>query len=447
MATINATHTAPTVEGITRKNVLKVVLTETGLGAYGTATGGSTTEIIDTDRLKSTQYDSKDWVGGWARISYDAGGAAAAPEGESSPITTYAPSTGTTTVNPAITAVASGDGYELWKNPNPKDVLDMLDSVLTDDVYMPCWTVLTECPDGDMEQTHTSDWTATDSTLSKVTTFGDALSGKRSLRVLATAANGYADSNQLRVRSGSIYHVSALGYGGADTDCKLVVYDGDNAAEIDSVTHSNPTVARLALTITVPSGCSSMYVRLVTVTNGESSYWDEVCVYPVDATDIKLPWWMKGKGQLLGTFQMEPIALDTDIWDAALQGEQDTRWYVQDSFGGKLRLQSRRGGIGSKPLFILGLRNETAYSNDNTDIKYIDSNLIVAALGFRIFSRLYNQFQNNQSQAAKFEQLRNEWYWRWKEYESQQMEDLTRILSRADAPEVYLNDRFARYKY
>src|SRR3972149_4978025 len=104
MALITVTPTTAQIEGITRNNLIKRILRETGLGATGIATSGSTTTIVDTGSLKSSQYNSSEWVGGWARISKDAGGAAAAPEAEKSPITTYAPSTGTITVDPALTA-------------------------------------------------------------------------------------------------------------------------------------------------------------------------------------------------------------------------------------------------------------------------------------------------------------------------------------------------------
>lgn len=77
----------------------------------GTATGGSTTTIVDTSVL----YEPDDfWVNHYAYITEDAGGASAAPEGEERPVSDFNQSSATITVDPAFTAApASGDTYEL----------------------------------------------------------------------------------------------------------------------------------------------------------------------------------------------------------------------------------------------------------------------------------------------------------------------------------------------
>src|SRR3990172_2216788 len=123
--TLGATWTTQQIEGITRKNLLKRFLRESRLGTYGTATAGGSGTFDDTNNIKSTQFNSRDWVGGWARISYDAGGAAAAPEAEIRPITTYDPTTNARiTVNPVFSAnPAASDEYELWLI-NPRLVID-----------------------------------------------------------------------------------------------------------------------------------------------------------------------------------------------------------------------------------------------------------------------------------------------------------------------------------
>ena len=62
MASIISVPTLAQIEGITRRDFFKSFLLDSGLGKYGTATSGSTTVIGDTARLKSTQYDTKDYV-------------------------------------------------------------------------------------------------------------------------------------------------------------------------------------------------------------------------------------------------------------------------------------------------------------------------------------------------------------------------------------------------
>lgn len=88
------------------------------LGHYkqGTADATSDTdEIVDAEGL----YEPDDyWVGHYAYILTDAGGASAAPEGEERPVTDYDQSAATLTVSPAFTAaVGNGDTYELMPLP------------------------------------------------------------------------------------------------------------------------------------------------------------------------------------------------------------------------------------------------------------------------------------------------------------------------------------------
>lgn len=446
MAIITSTPTLPQVEGILRRDFFRAFLGETGLGAYGTATSGGAGQIIDTTKLKSSQYDTKDHVGGWARISYDAGGTGAAPEGEHGPVTTYDPATGTITVNPAFSVnPAVGDLYELWHNVNPADAKDMLDACLVNDIFMPCWTILTEVPDGDMEQNNTTDWTASNATLTKATA-EPVMGGKRYLQVLATSANGYAVTAAIFVQGGQEYHVSALCRAGGGT-AKLEVIDADTSTSLGNKTTTLRFNHRVFLDVTVPTTTKRIQIKLVTVDNGFSTYWDEVCGYGMSGTDIRLPWWVKNRNQVLGIFQMKPLALDTDLWDGNFNGELDKRWYVQDNGAGALRVQSRFDQIGVNPLYILGLRNETAYLNDNTDKKYVDSNLLFAAFGYKIYSHLYQRNINSNVQAKAMKEMRDTFYWNWKNAENAQLEDLNRIFKDTASPEVWVGDELSRYRY
>jgi len=83
------------------------------LGGYRqlTATGGSTTTVVDTANLTAPDDYYEAWQ---AYVLTDAGGASAAPEGETRPVTEYSQATATLTVSPAFTAaVAAGDTVEL----------------------------------------------------------------------------------------------------------------------------------------------------------------------------------------------------------------------------------------------------------------------------------------------------------------------------------------------
>ena len=79
----------------------------------GTATGGGTTSIIDTnDRTE----DDDAWINGTAVVIYDAGGAGAAPQWQYSVISDFTSSTDTIALRTTLTAaVAVGDKYAIWK--------------------------------------------------------------------------------------------------------------------------------------------------------------------------------------------------------------------------------------------------------------------------------------------------------------------------------------------
>jgi len=87
----------------------------------GTATGGSTTTIADTnERLEPDDY----WNRGSAWILYDGAGSAAAPQGEFSIISDFANTGGIVTLRTTLTtAVASTDRYALSVKKFPMDIL------------------------------------------------------------------------------------------------------------------------------------------------------------------------------------------------------------------------------------------------------------------------------------------------------------------------------------
>lgn len=95
--------------------LLRDGLSEFGDLSDGQATGGSTTTIVDTNR--DTGEDQTVFDEATAIVTYDAGGAGVAPEGQWSRITGYTPSTNTFALASTLTAaVASGDHYVVSSN-------------------------------------------------------------------------------------------------------------------------------------------------------------------------------------------------------------------------------------------------------------------------------------------------------------------------------------------
>ena len=392
MALLIVAPTSGQVEGITRNALFKRFLRETGLGTYGTATGGSSSTLDDTTRLKSTQLSANDWQGGWLRVGKDAGGAGAAPENEHQPITAYDPTTnGRITFNPTVTAgIASGDEYQLWRYPNPTFVKDFLDQVLTNDVYLPYWSPLSELPDFDMEANNTTDWVGSSATVTK-STAEPALNGKRWLSVATTGGNGYARTATFYVEPNKRYHISALvRSSAASTTASLIAYDVTNSAAIDNKTSTRQYPTRLWFEFTAPATCNQMQIRLSNVQTSVTSYWDDVILYALDSPEISLPNWVKNKAQIKGIFQLQASSLDSNAYDGTLQGDIVNSQYniLDNSFGrGQLRLVASNGAING-PLYIFGIRNEEAYVDDNSDIKRVDANLLFYALASKVFDHL-----------------------------------------------------------
>ncbi len=369
MSLVTAAPSYPSSERLNRRSILTRFGRETGLMQSGTVTAGDTTYLTDTTRLQSLQYSPDEWVGGFARIAYDAGGSAAAPEGETRAITSGEPGAGKVYVSPSFTAApASGDIYQLWRRPHPQDVLDHLDTILTQETWLPCWQILTEVPDGDMEQSGTTDWTASNATVTKVTS-EPAMNGSRWLSVATTSSSGHAKSATLRVVGGKTYYLSALSRCGATgTTAELTLYDETNSAVIETITHSQLANVRPWKRIRVPSTCTSVTIRIGSSENSKTTYWDDVVFYGLEDYTISLPWWVKNPNQLKGVFRLRPEAVTDNILSSSMRGEPDNRWDLQDSAFGMTRMQlvGRRGYM-DEPLFILGSRNETAFSDDNTD--------------------------------------------------------------------------------
>lgn len=389
---ITASYTTASVESLTRREIIERFLRETGIGDYGVATGGGTGYLIDTSMLQSSQYSPDLKPGAWLRVSYDAAGAGGAPEGEVRPVTEFQPGNGRVNVSPVFSAaVAANDRYQLWRFLHPQRVLDTLDQIMTQDCYLPYWTLLTEVPDGDMEQVNTTDWTATNATIAKATA-EPQMWGKRYMTVLTTSAGGYvAPATTIRVRPNKKYHLSALVRCAASgTTAQLVAYDASNGAAISTKETDSQANVRLWMEFTTPADCHLLSIRLGSSENAKTTAWSEVVLYCMEASDIALPWWVKDKTQVKGIFRARFTDAGDNLWDRLPRPILDpNRWdFVDSPFGrGQMRLVSKFSPP-QDPVLIMGTRSETAFASENDDPKRVDGNWIAACLNYRVFQQL-----------------------------------------------------------
>ena len=453
-ATVTLILTTPTlaqVEGATRNEIFKRFLRETGLGTYGVVTGvagGGTTTFDDTTRLKSTQFNARDWVGAWARISKNESSPSTAPENEVMPVTTYDPTTNGRITAPTFTAaVAADDEYELWRFPNPTSVIDDLDTILKEDIYLPCWSILSEAPDFDMEQNNTTDWTAGANTTLSKSSGEPSLDGARWLALSTTTNAGSAyNANAINIEPSKKYVVSVVAYNVNGMTLTLEAYDVTNSVTIDSKTWNRRYPGRIHFEFTTPSTCHNLRIILnhTAGTGSQTSYWDELCLYPADAYDIALPWWVKSKAQIKAIFKLTPTDISANVWDSALRGDFFNEFEIRDNaFGrGQLRLVTSHGTLPG-PLFIFGVRNEVAYTNDTVDTKRVDENLVVAALAVKVFRRLKTFPNSNAMQTTWVERQYDEWEKRYKQLTRQQGQRIEEIEQSYRMSGQFIDSRYA----
>lgn len=445
MSTIVASYTTPNLDGISRQMLFKKLALDTGLLFCGVATAGSdVATLYDTANLKTSQGSPAEWIGGWFRVSQTSNNAA--PEGEITSIRDYEPELGKIDLEPHLTTtLETGDLYELWK-VNPKIVKDLTDQCLTNDIYTPCWTVLSEIPDYDMEQSHTTDWTAGGTaTVTKQTAQPRlSYSGKRYLRVVSAAAGDYARSAILRIEPGRTYHASAVARcSAAGTTAKLIAYDETNGAVIQSKISTRLYPARIWFTFQSPVTCHSVSLRLTNVESGVTTEWDEVVFFSTQAADIPIPWWVKTDDQVKGIFQLDPLTITENLWDSTLRGEDDARFDVIPNFGGYTRFKAQaRMGLLTWPVFMLGSRNETAYSDDNTDLKYLDINFLSACLKYKLYKFHSQPLVTGLLDADNFKSMLGSAESDWMQFAQSNSVELNRIIDSPTPTGYFLNERF-----
>lgn len=269
------------------------------------STAGETTAIVDTS--SDSPFDSDDSErlldNAWVKIEADSAGTPL-NVGEVRRLKSdggYTPSTSTLTWNRAMSnATTSTMTYGVYLGVPPtrqglnRGLDDYINDVLRQLRYRD-YALLTLVTDGDMETSGVTNWTASNSTLTKSTTAGYVFQGKQALRVQNSAANGYARSALVSVTETQNFCCVA--------DVRVVtgtatlrLYDETNGAAIDSVTTSELRRGYLWIdNTTIPSGCKQVSVRLIGTGASDDIYWDNVSLRNTNATEMDLPSWFLDK--------------------------------------------------------------------------------------------------------------------------------------------------------
>lgn len=388
------------VQSVTRPNLIKRILRETGYGQTGSCTSnGTTTTVIDTNNLQSTQFNDRDHVGAFLYFSSGSG------DGHIATVTTYAPSTGTLTFSPAIAASGTNSGvvYHLFRTPfSPRVLLDSLDTLVTQEWWTPCLTFLSEAADYDMEQSGTTAWSNASNTTIAKTAWSlanhEGIFGSQALSVTNTAANGYATpTNPFRATPGNNYY---FGIFFTPTDptvahtATFVIYDQSNSAAIETITTTSKTTVFIGTEVQAPSGCGLIQIRIGAQEDAVVGVFDELVAVDLQAYDMAMPWWVRNADQIKGVYRWESkqSIQGSNLYAPGWTGSklQDFDYGITQFGSGGFRLLSESPIRG--PLYVEGTRNEVAWAS-NTEAKRINENWAVHVLGAQLFDMMLSRAQ------------------------------------------------------
>jgi len=264
-----------------------------GIGRSGTNTGTSTSAITDNG-LKGHRAAPMVDVG--CAVMITSGGAA--PENEFSRVSaTPVVSTGTFNISPVLTAaLANADTYDLLYLPFEFDgrgqhsVHDQINQALVTLEWEKRLIPVTLAADGDMLGSGTTDWTTSGSSVAK--TAATFPYGRRVLAVTDSgSAGGYARTASIAVEEGKSYYLEATGSGVDASDAgTLVLFDVTNSA---AITISNSVIDRiepelLVNSVTIPSGCEQVQIRLTCTNASDVIHWSDVIFRKDEATEFTL---------------------------------------------------------------------------------------------------------------------------------------------------------------
>lgn len=404
----------------TRPDIFKRFLRETRAGSYGTTTaqGADATELIDTTKLKSGTLRREQLIGAWVRIP-DVG--SAAYHGEIRSIVDFVPETGTIEVEPPFSAtVAASVDYEIWRLVHPQDIIDSLGTLLTENYWEPVWTILSEVDEYDFEGGAIA-WEQDSNATGTATSSIQGMTGKYCLAVATTSANGYVTHDEaITVIPGESYTLMALSKiaaASAGATANLILYDETNSATIETISHQEITAIRLYKSISIPSTCRSVSIRLSNTESGKTSYWDDVVFFRDGDADIRLPWFIKDESQVKAIYRWVPTQLiggsNPNVYTPELRGRRTHAWQVhQDLFfsDGPNRLISSTETM-TYPLFILAVRNQLDFSGTTPDSQeiHLDRNYIHACLAEEYYSTLLSSHVGSTVSAKAIEKNFVKW--------------------------------------
>lgn len=287
-----------------------------GLGGgfvKGDIDSGSATTVVDN--TTHTIYGSQGRAalyGGWYLLRPDANDVPSRIRR----VSRHEPSTGTLTTggpNYADTTFTSEE-YELHRYLDPDDadggLLAAINNALKNRLRYLVTVPETLVVDGDMETSGITNWTATNlGTDVKVTAAATVFGGTQALHAVTNAANGYAASDAINVLGGQSYYIEAIVRSADATSTPKLVLVDQSGNEIDSWQASADMgmqadinmdwISLGCVAVQIPTGDTTVAIRLQGVENGADLYWDSVIFTPQRQREPVLPTWIEDENQLM----------------------------------------------------------------------------------------------------------------------------------------------------
>ena len=272
----------------------RLVAGELGYAQGIPSSAGTTTTLIDASGDSPIDpNDSEQWMNNaWLKIEEDTNGQNV---GEVRRISSVSTSTSTFTISRAYTnATSTTMTYGVYPVVPPtrmggkKGLDEYINEVLRRLKYRNRY-LLTLCPDGDMEASGTAQWTASNSTLTKVGTY--VTMGKQALHVENSSAGGYVQSGNIAVTPTKTVDV-VVDLSVASGTVTLDLRDITNGTSIDTVSSTDLNTSYLWLpSNAIPSGCKNIAVRCTGTESSADFYLDNVSVRHTSARMMPMPSW------------------------------------------------------------------------------------------------------------------------------------------------------------
>lgn len=304
---------------------------DTGLRGLitGTATDSSTvvqsgTELVDARNglgLLDRSWRDDRFRNAWVGLH----GATTATTFEEARVLAYAPAEGKVTVGRtfAVTAISGTTPYELcFGGVAPSEINSAISQACRMFSRAGHWVLTGLVTDGDQETSGTANWSGTNATLAKTTTEAQVGDGEQSLTVTNSGANGYATSAaDIPVGEGKTYFTFAMvrvTTGVASlvwrdiTNGANIPVSWSNLSSVDAADYGDFRV--LIGTFTTPEGCVAVRPRLTNSSATGVAYWDDVCLYDIQALAVPLPTFLTDPDQQI---------LDLLMWQYVNTGYRD----------------------------------------------------------------------------------------------------------------------------